>query len=87
MVRHWSRYLGLFYLLPTVLNLVRHGVLSLAWIAWMLLAAGALSLVYSPVEKDGKTQYQLVFSRRNQMSAALTFLGLSLLAFLLLFHH
>ena len=87
MVRRFSRFLGLFYLLLAMLNLVRHGILSLAWIAWMLLAAGALSLGYTAVEKDGKTQYELVFSRRNQVSAALTILGGALLIFLLLLHH
>jgi TRAP-type uncharacterized transport system fused permease subunit len=86
MLRHWSRLLGLFYLLPAVLNLLRHGIFSLAWIAWALLAAGALSLVYTPVEKDGKTRNELVFSRRNRVSAAATVLGCVLLIFVL-FHH
>jgi hypothetical protein len=87
MVRRFSRLLGLLYLLLAILNLVRHGILSLAWIAWMLLAAGALSLVYTPVEKDGKTKQELAFSRRNQVGGAVSILGGGLLIFLLLFHH
>jgi hypothetical protein len=86
MVRRLSRFLGSLYLLLAALNVARHGIRSLAWIAWALLAAGALSLVYTPVEKDSKTQYELVFSRRNQMSAALTILGVGLLIFVILFH-
>ena len=87
MVRRFSRLLGLLYLLLAILNLVRHGILSLAWIAWMLLAAGAPSLVYTPVEKDGKTKQELAFSRRNQVGGAVSILGGGLLIFLLLFHN
>jgi hypothetical protein len=87
MVRRCSRFLGLLYLLLAMLNLVRHGILSLVWIAWVLLAVGALSLVYTPVEKDGETKYELAFSRRNQVGGAVSNLGGALLIFRLLLHN
>ena len=86
MVRRVSRVLGLVYLLLAALNLARHGIFSLAWIAWALLGAGALILFYTPVEKGGKTQYQVVFAGRNKLSAAVTILGAGLLVFVILFH-
>jgi hypothetical protein len=86
MLRRFSWMLGSLYLLFAALNVARHGILSLAWIAWALLSFGALSLVYTPVEKDGKTQYELVFARRNQVSAAVTILGGALLIFVIFFH-
>ena len=85
MVRRWSRFLGSVYLLLAALNVARHGILSVAWAAWALLAAGAFSLAYTPVEKDGKTRYELVFSRQNKLSAALTILGGGLLIFVIFF--
>jgi predicted metal-binding membrane protein len=87
MVRRFSRVIGCCYLLLAVLNVVRHGVLSLAWIAWALLSFGALSLVYTPVEEGGKTEYELVFSGRNRLSAAATLLGVVLLILLILVRH
>jgi hypothetical protein len=87
MVRRFSRVLGCLYLLLAVLNVVRHGVLSLAWIAWALLSFGALSLVYTPVEKSGKTEQELVFKGRNRMSGAATLIGIALLILLILLRH
>jgi hypothetical protein len=87
MVRRFSRVLGCCYLLLAMLNVVRHGVLSLAWIAWGLLAFGALSLVYTPVEKSGKTEHELVFKGRNRISGVATLLGVALLILLILFRH
>lgn len=87
MVRPFSRVLGCCYLALAVLNVVRHGVLSLAWIAWGLLASGALSLVYTPFEKDGKVEYQLVFKGRNRVSGATTSIGVSLLILLILLRY
>jgi hypothetical protein len=79
MLRRFSRVLGFCYLLFAVLNVVRHGVLSLAWIAWALLSFGAISLVYTPVEKSGEIQQELVFEGRNRLSAVATMLGGALL--------
>jgi hypothetical protein len=85
MLRRVSWILGSLYLLLAALNVVRRGIFSLPWIAWALLSFGALRLVYTPIEKDGKTQYQIVLSRQNQVSAAATFLGVVLLIFLIAF--
>ena len=85
MVRRFSLVLGVCYLLLAGLNLFRHGVLSLAWVAWALLSFGALSLVYTPVHKGGKTEYELVFSQRNKISAGATVLGGALLIAVIFF--
>ena len=86
-VRRFSRVVGCCYLALAALNVVRRGVLSLAWIAWGLLAFGALSLVYTPVENDSKAEHQLVFKGRNRVSGAATLLGVALLILLILFRH
>ena len=52
MPRHW--FIGLCYSLIALWNLYRQGVRSPFWICWALLAIGALTLVYPPVEEGGK---------------------------------
>jgi hypothetical protein len=79
MPRHW--FIGLCYSLIAALNIARNGTQPLTWIPWMLLAAGALTLVYTPVEEGGKMQRKIVLSQRNKASLAVTILGVVLLVF------
>jgi hypothetical protein len=84
MPRHW--FMGSCYLLVCALNIHRSGFGSPNWIPWMLLAAGILTLAYTPVEQRGKTRQTLVMSNRNKASFVATGLGVLLLLGLLIFH-
>jgi len=84
MPRHWL--IGSCYALVAALNIFRNGGQLLTWIPWALLAAGALTLVYTPVEEGGKIRQKIVPSLRNKASVGVTILGAALLIFRV-FHH
>jgi hypothetical protein len=81
MPRHW--FVGSCYSAVAVFNLIRWGVLSLHWVPWALLGAGAYALVYTEVPEDAGAKSKFEFSNRNKASLATTAMGVVLLVFVM----
>jgi hypothetical protein len=85
MPRHWI--IGSCYLLIAALNIYRTGVASPNWIPWLFLAAGILSLQYTPAGQSGKKGGAIILSNRNKTSLAATILGVVMLVGLAIFYN